>query len=35
VFAFFEGHLDWPAVGVALNDLGRGGVEVGGDQAIW
>ena len=31
-FAFFEGDFDWPAVGVTLNDLGGGRVEVGGDQ---
>ena len=32
VFAFFEGDFDLPAVGVALNDLCCGGVQVGGDQ---
>jgi hypothetical protein len=32
LFAVFEGDFDRPAVGVALDDLRRGGVKIGGDQ---
>src|ERR1700758_4502815 len=32
VFGFLEAHLDRPAVAVALDDLGGGRGEVGGDQ---
>jgi hypothetical protein len=31
-FGFFVGDFDWPAVGVALDDLGGGRGEVGADQ---